>query len=159
MEGNITRTKSWLANYTQPQYLLGVTGVVALIATAGSLYFSEVWGLAPCKLCWLQRIFMYPLVLLVPVALRRKDKKAHEYILPLTLVGTMIALYHTIIYYMANYSYGTNETILFACTGGVSCTNIQVEWFGFITIPLLSLMAFLIIDGLMWGYKNRLKTN
>src|SRR3972149_7646759 len=68
--------------------------IVALTATLGSLYFSEVAGFEPCKLCWLQRIFMYPLVIILGTAYLRKLKDTWNYVLPLSITGGLIAAYH-----------------------------------------------------------------
>lgn len=129
---------------------LTLSWLIALVATLGSLYFSEIWGLVPCKLCWLQRIFMYPLAITLPIGLYYQDKNVFRYAFPLALIGLIIATYHTIMYYLANYLYGVNELILTACSGGVSCTNKQITFLGFISIPLLSFLAFLMITLLLW---------
>lgn len=128
---------------------LTLAWVLALIATLGSLYFSEIWGLVPCKLCWEQRIFMYPLVIILAVGLLQQDKHVTWYALPLSLIGVCIAAYHTVMYYLANYLYGVNEFIVTACSGGVSCTSKQVAFLGFISIPLMSFVAFLTINILL----------
>ncbi len=112
---------------------------VAALATAGSLFFSEVMSLPPCVLCWYQRIAMYPLVVLLAVSILRKDGAQKAYALPLALAGQGIAVYHNLLYYKwIPQSIGP-------CTSGVSCTSRQIEWFGFITIPFLSLVAFTLL--------------
>ncbi|OGV96015.1 hypothetical protein A2W24_03035 [Microgenomates group bacterium RBG_16_45_19] len=120
--------------------------IQSLIATVGSLFLSQVWLLVPCELCWFQRIFMYPLPFILGIGLIRRETKLYQYVLPLSLIGLTIAAYHTYLYYYANYSLnGANETVMIACSGGVSCTNQLIEWFGFITVPLLSFLAFSVI--------------
>lgn len=111
----------------------------ALVATAGSLYFSEVMKLVPCVLCWYQRICMYPLVLLLAVGILIKDKKVVFYTLPLATIGFSISLYHNLLYY---HILTPNLT---PCINGVACTTKLITWGGFISIPLLSLTAFTII--------------
>jgi disulfide bond formation protein DsbB len=112
---------------------------LALLATLGSLFFSEVMKLPPCVLCWYQRISMYPLVVLLAVGWLRADPKVTTYAGPLAAIGWGIAVYHNLLYYHL-----IPESIT-PCTEGVSCTSRQIEWLGFITIPLLSLMAFTIV--------------
>lgn len=129
------------------RYLLPLTFLQAVIATAGSLFFSEVMLLTPCVLCWYQRISMYPIVILSFVAMQRKDLKAHLYILPLSVIGFFISLYHNILYYAVNW--GIRPDWSGPCQAGISCTTRYIEWGGFITIPLLSLMAHLVIIVLM----------
>lgn len=119
--------------------LLQFSFLVSVIAMAGSLFFSEVMKLPPCVLCWYQRICMYPLVLIFGLALLKDTKDSFIYGLLLSLVGLGIAIYHNLLYYKL-----IPDSIT-PCTEGVSCTSKQIEWLGFITIPLLSLLAFLII--------------
>jgi disulfide bond formation protein DsbB len=116
---------------------------LSLIATTGSLYFSEIMRLPPCSLCWYQRIFMYPLVFILAVGIATSDKRSVWYSLPLALVGFIIAGYHNLLYYKIIPEGFTT------CAAGVSCTSRQIEWLGFITIPLLSLTAFAIILALL----------
>ncbi len=119
----------------------------ALVATAGSLFFSEVMKLPPCVLCWYQRIAMYPLVLVLATSIIRRDGAARAYGLPLSIVGGAIAIYHNLLYYKL-----IPESIT-PCTSGVSCTSRQLEWLGFVTIPLLSLIAFAGISAALWLYR------
>lgn len=147
---------SSLKEYTTSHPWIALAWVVSVVATMGSLMFSEIWLLVPCKLCWWQRIFMYPLVGVLWVGILLKDAKVFWYALPLTLSGLSISIYHNFMYYMANYMYGVDETFLTACSGGVSCTNMQLEWLGFVSIPLLSLMAFGMIGIFLWMEKQDL---
>lgn len=111
----------------------------AVIATTGSLYFSEVMGLPPCTLCWYQRLMMYPLVFVLLVGLLTHDSRLRAYSLPFSVTGLLIAAYHNLLYY------GVIPEGVTQCAASVSCTARQVEWLGFITIPLLSLSAFTVI--------------
>ena len=113
--------------------------LVSAVATLGSLFFSEIMKLPPCVLCWYQRIAMYPLVWILAVGLVKKDWLIKTYALPISLTGLAVSLYHNLLYYKL-----IPESIT-PCTSGVSCTSKQIEWLGFITIPLLSLTAFTII--------------
>lgn len=116
----------------------------ALVATLGSLFFSEVMHLTPCLLCWYQRILMYPLVAILTVGILLRDERLRLYVLPLSIGGLAIAIYHNLLYY------GVIPEGIVQCTTGVSCTQRQIEWFGFITIPFLSLIAFTVITTCMW---------
>ena len=129
--------------------LIYIAWVQALIATLGSLFFSEVMGFVPCILCWYQRILMYPLVIILTVGILLRDTRIRYYVLPLSILGLAIALYHNLLYYgiIAEGTFGT-------CGAGVSCTVRWFEWFGFISIPQLSLIAFTIITGSVLGYKR-----
>ncbi len=132
------------------KYLLYIAWAQSLMAMFGSLYFSEVRRFPPCILCWYQRIFMYPLTILIAVGIIKRDKNMPYYVLPLSLLGTIIAIYHNLLYFKI-----LPESAA-PCTAGVSCTTQFVAYFGFITIPFLSLCAFLVIDVCMiiylkWG--------
>ena len=122
--------------------------VVSLLATLISLYFSEVMKLVPCVLCWYQRICMYPLILISAVAILKKDKAIADYVLPLSVAGLFIAIYHNLLYYKI-----LPESVA-PCAQGISCTTKQIEWFGFITIPLLSMLTFALITLCMVIYKR-----
>ncbi len=107
------------------------------------MYFSEIAHLPPCVLCWYQRILMYPLVLIIAVGILRKDKGLPFYVLPLSILGMGVALYQYLL------QRGILPNSIAPCTLGVSCTTKYVEYFGFVTIPFLSLMAFGVITACM----------
>jgi disulfide bond formation protein DsbB len=94
----------------------------------------------PCDLCWYQRIFMYPLVLIFSVAIVKKDYKIHDYVLPIAIIGTIYAFYHVLL------QEGILSEDLSKCISGVPCTDESNVIFGPITIPLLSLNSFVVID-------------
>ena len=122
--------------------------VVAFIATLGSLFFGEVMGLPICTLCWYQRIFIYPLVIVLPIGILLRDRHVIHYALPLAMMGMGVAVYHNLLYY------GVIAESLTPCTQSVPCTSRQIEWLGFVTIPLMSLAAFVIILGCLLAYKR-----
>ncbi len=116
-----------------------VAWVMAMVAMAGSLYASEIAHLPPCLLCWYQRILMYPLVVIIAVGILKKDKVLPFYVLPLSILGMGVAFYHYLL------QRGIIPDSLAPCSLGVSCTTKYVEFFGFVTIPFLSLAAFTLI--------------
>jgi disulfide bond formation protein DsbB len=122
---------------------------LALVATVGSLFFSEVMQLPPCVLCWYQRIAMYPLVVIIGVGIVTGDRRVKNYALPVCLGGLAMAVYHNLLYY------GILPESIAPCTQGISCTSRQIEWLGFITIPLLSLVAFVGIVLCLLFYKPK----
>ncbi|NCO44228.1 disulfide bond formation protein B [Candidatus Berkelbacteria bacterium] len=109
--------------------------LIALTGTLVSLYYSLIIKLPVCDLCWYQRILMYPLALIIPVGLVRLDKNLPYYVLPLTIAGAVIALYQSLL------QWGIIKETL-QCTSTTSCALAQVSYYGFITIPFLSLLAF-----------------
>lgn len=113
--------------------------VQAVVAMGGSLYFSEIAHYPPCDLCWYQRIAMYPLVAILGVALWRNDRRVYTYALPISLIGLAISFYHNAMTY--------GFVAPGACAAGaVSCTTRWINWFGFVTIPLLAFIAFTVIS-------------
>ena len=130
--------------------LLFACWMIASVSTLGSLFFSEVMGFQPCVLCWYQRIAMYPLVLILPVGMFPIDLNVIRYALPLSLAGTLLALFHLLL--VAGY---IPESIK-PCVQGVPCNEVQIEWFGFVTIPLLSGLSFLLISALLILIQRRI---
>lgn len=113
---------------------------LAISGLMGSLYFSEIAGFVPCVLCWVQRITLYPLVPILAVGIFLRDQKLAYYALPLSLSGLGISVYHNLLYWKII------PESLAPCVQGVSCTTTYISWFGFITIPFLSFLAFLSIS-------------
>ena len=113
--------------------------VVSLVATLGSLYFSEIRGYIPCTMCWFQRIFMYPIVIITTVAIIQKNAKIAMTTAVFSIIGGCISLYH---YGVQKIDFLTESAP--AC-GLVSCTGQYINWLGFITIPFLALTAFILI--------------
>lgn len=130
--------------------ILFVCWLIAGASTLGSLFFSEVMEFAPCVLCWWQRIFIYPLVIIFAVGLASVDKNVIRYSLPLVVLGWGIALYHTLLYH------GIISESIQACRQGVSCTEVYIELFGFLSIPMMSFLAFSAILVLLLFLKRRL---
>jgi disulfide bond formation protein DsbB len=123
--------------------------IIAAVATLGSLFFSEVMGLKPCVLCWYQRIFMYPLVVILLVGMFPLDKSVIRYALPLAVIGWLFAVYHYLIYS------GYIPESLQPCDQDASCAEINLELFGFITIPMLSILSYTAIIILLVLFRRR----
>lgn len=126
------------------KYALHISFVQAWAAMLGSLYFSEILHYKPCLLCWYQRILMYPLTVILGIAILRRDKNVAYYVLPLALLGVIIALYQ----YLLQMTSLAQITPI-SCNSLGSCSEIQIMYLGFITIPFLSLCAFAIISLMM----------
>ncbi len=131
--------------------LIFLTWLVALGATIGSMVLSEVMELVPCALCWYQRVFMFPLAFILGVGVYRKDNNATYYVLPLSIVGALIAFYHSLL------QWGIIKEAITTCSIDSSCAVPQINWLGFITIPFMSLVSFLVITGLMGIQVRRLR--
>jgi disulfide bond formation protein DsbB len=125
-----------------PSYLffLKLSFLASLAAIFGSLYFSEVLGYPPCVLCWYQRICIYPLAFIFGIGLLKEARNCLSYASPVVIAVTLLATYHNLLYY------GIIPESITPCKQGVSCTTRQIQYFGFITIPLLSLAGFLTLN-------------
>ena len=134
----------------QPQHtsnpawtILFLCWLLASLSTLGSLFFSYVMGFAPCVLCWYQRIFLFPLVIILAMGLFPFDKSVVKFALPLAIAGWLVALYHNLLYS------GIIPESIQPCSRGVSCTEKYIDLFGFLTIPMLSLLSFSTIIALL----------
>jgi disulfide bond formation protein DsbB len=110
--------------------------LIATVSTLGALFLSEVMGVAPCVLCWYQRIFMFPLVFVLATGLFPLDAKVIRYALPLAAAGWLVAMFHLLL------TKGYIPESATPCTQGIPCSQVDVEWFGFLTVPLLSVLSF-----------------
>ncbi|MGB1227646.1 MAG: disulfide oxidoreductase [Poseidonibacter sp.] len=124
--------------------------LIALIATLGSLFFSEVMQFIPCSMCWYQRIFMYPLVLIFLINLLYPDDKLLKYSMPLVLIGLFFSIYHNLL------MFGIIPESVVPCVQGVPCSTEYINWLGFITIPFLSLIAYSVILVFLLFYKKEI---
>jgi len=130
--------------------ILFLTWILVSTSTLGSVFFSHIMDFAPCVLCWYQRIFLYPLVIILAAGLFPLDRRVITYSLPLAIIGWFIAFYHNLLYS------GVIPQEMQPCSKGVSCTEKYIDLFGFITIPMLSLFSFSIIILLLILLKRRL---
>lgn len=126
----------------QTDNLMLLIWVQALVSVAGSLYFSEIKGYAPCELCWIQRIGMYPLVIIYGVALLKRDIKIALPGLILSGIGLLFSAYHYLLQ-----KWPAFQQVGDTC-GIIPCRTQYINYFGFITIPLLAGIAFSVILGL-----------
>lgn len=126
-------------NKDRRESLLFIAWATSVIALFGSLYFSEIRQFEPCELCWYQRILMYPFAVILGIATVKKDYRISFYTMILSFIGACFSLYH----------YGIQKLSFLADVapecGRVPCTGAYINWFGFITIPFLALIAFIII--------------
>lgn len=116
--------------------------LVAAVAMAGSLYFSESAHFTPCKLCWFQRIAMYPLAVVLLIAAVRRDHGVRIYAIPLATIGGLISAYHYLIEWRPSLGSG-------ACDITAPCTVPWFRQFGFISLPLMALCGFAAIVSLL----------
>lgn len=123
---------------------LWLAGLVALAATLGSLYLSEIVHLIPCRFCWFQRIAMYPLALILLIAAYRKEGMIRIYAASLATIGAGIAAYHKLIQVYPSLDSGS------CSTSGPSCSSALILKFNFVSIPYMALSAFILVLTLLW---------
>lgn len=125
--------------------------LLAVLATASALFLGEVMGMAPCQLCWFQRIFMFPLAIVLGIAAFGADRRGAVYGLALAVPGTAVAAYHTAL--LA----GWVPQSWIPCGAGPSCSDQSLAIAGGIQLPWLSLGTFVAIGLLLAAHlrKNR----
>lgn len=123
--------------------------LVAVTATASALFIGEVMMMVPCQLCWYQRIFMFPLAIVLGMACFNDDRRGAVYALPMAVGGLLMAAYHTLLVA------GLVPKSWIPCSAGVSCADQKLEIFNGIQIPWLSLVAFFIITLLLTLFLRR----
>jgi disulfide bond formation protein DsbB len=131
------------------EFLRGATlwlaGGVAIAAMAGSLYLSDIVHLIPCKFCWYQRIAMYPLAILLPIAAWRRDNAFRVYAAVLALVGFGLATWHRLMQWFPSLDSGACAAV------GPPCSAPYIMEFGFVTIPYMAMSSFALILALLWA--------
>jgi disulfide bond formation protein DsbB len=132
---------------------LWLAWLVALVTTLGSLYFSEVAHFTPCKLCWIQRIAIYPLSVTLLVAALRRDRRVGWYVVPVAAIGAGFAAYHTQLQ-----AFPSQHSSF--CTTTEPCTVRYVWEFGFVSLPFMALSAFVfvIVMTLLVGLRSPAET-
>lgn len=132
--------------------ILFLAWVLVTVSTLGSLFFSHVMEYTPCVLCWYQRICLFPLIIILTTGLFPFDKRVVAYALPLAIAGWLTAFYHNLLYS------GIIPQEMQPCSQGVSCTEKYIDLFGFLTIPMLSLLSFSAIIALLILLKKRISS-
>ena len=138
------RSPGRLLRQTLEGYELWLAFLVAAVATGGSLFFSEIAYFIPCELCWYQRICMYPLAVVTLLAALANDRRATRYLLPLPVVGAGLAVYHELIERGV-----VSEPRACAVSAPGGCATKWIEEFGYVTIPVLTLTAFVLVLGFL----------
>lgn len=122
--------------------------IVVLTATSGSLYMSNVLGWDPCRLCWFQRIAIYPIVVLLGTAIVLKKDDIADYVMPLTMIGIPIAAYHYMVQRIDQFQSAGCSVL------SVSCETTYTFYFGYISVPMMALTALVAVLVLMWRFSS-----
>jgi disulfide bond formation protein DsbB len=129
------------------RYSVYIAWAVSLVATLGSLYYSQVAGLIPCTFCWYQRIAMYPLVLIIGAGILKRDSGVKAYALPLSIAGAAVGVYQVLL------QQGWVKDIE-ACSAIANCAVKRAVLFHSVTIPMMSLLAWILIVTTLAIYKQ-----
>ena len=132
--------------------LLFTAWLIACVSTLGALFFSEVMLRTPCVLCWYQRIFMFPLAIILGIAVFAEDRRGALYALPFAVGGVTLAGYHTALVA------GWVPQWWIPCGSGPSCSQQALVIFDDIQLPWLSLAAFVAITLTLTLYLQRTRT-
>ncbi len=125
------------------KYTLYLAWLISLLGTLLSLFLSEILQWPICALCWYQRICLYPLAIILGIACFRDDNKISIYSLPLTVLGTLFALYQYLEQMIPGFA------PINVCGSGPSCNHIDWMWGKFVTLPLISALGFIMISILL----------
>lgn len=131
-------TRRRISDVFRQDVALPLATLIALVATSGSLFFSEVANYTPCVLCWYQRIAMYPLVVICGVAALRRDAHVYKTVLPISLIGASISTWHIMI--------EQRPALGGMCDPQAPCALKWINEFGFLTLPTMALIAFVAIS-------------
>src|SRR5262249_30631525 len=124
-------------------FAIQLAWIIALVALLGSLYYSEIVGFIPCRLCWYQRIGIYPLSVILLVATITVDRGVRKYVIPLNIITAVISIWHILEERFPSLSKAIS------CSADAPCSAILVQKLGFVTIPTMALAASLSILTLM----------
>ena len=130
--------RTWVYDFVYKQVLL-LLFLTSLSAVIGSLAYSNILGFPPCELCWIQRIFMYPQVILVFMAMIKRDKNIVDYLLPLSIICALVSLYQSLT------SWGYFTSLLGCTSAGGACSKVYVLEYGYITIPFMAFTVFVYL--------------
>ena len=119
--------------------------IVAFVCTAGSLLYSEAFHYVPCRLCWFQRVAMYPLAIVLLVGGIRREAVVKFYALPLALIGLAVSIYHNVVQFFPSLEGGS-------CDPAVPCSARSIEMFGFMDLPFMAGVGFIVIAVLLAFY-------
>ena len=132
------------------KYILELLFCGIMAAVIGSLVYSEIIGFPPCDLCWVQRICMYPQAIIILLAMIRKDKTVIDYLVPLSVIGAVVALYQSFI------QWGFSASSIIGCASlGGECAKVYVKEYSYITIPFMSFTVFIYIIALKFVYYHK----
>lgn len=135
--------------------------LISLFATFGALTYSNLYLFAVCDFCWYQRIAIYPMILLLGMAILRNDKFIKPYIIALASIGLLVSIYHWVIHMVATYGSQASADGLVPCSASEilpSCSQSEILEYGFITIPFMAITTLTFIIILMLFVKNKRST-
>lgn len=131
---------------TKERKIMGISAIFTTVATASSLYLSQILQLAPCELCWYQRILLFPLVFILWGAFFWDDIEIYKYVMGLSLGGVIVSAYHSYIQIAPSTQPGCTIT-------AANCSDVTFRVLGIFSIPNLSFLAFsgiALLMGIIW---------
>lgn len=113
--------------------------IVVLIGCAVSIYYGEILMIEPCRMCWYQRMALFPLGLILGIGLYRNDRSMVFYALPLSIFGAAVAFLQAI---------GIHFPFLRVCRK--ECANSVFSILGVVTFPDLSAFGLIGITVILF---------
>jgi len=142
-----SRNNPLLTFYNRHTFIIGF--LLALGAFALSLFYSEIVGFPPCELCWIQRIFLYPQLILFGMELYKRDKSIVDFSIVFAIFGSIVSIYHIFV----EAGLATGASCANPTNGEVSCAVRYIYEFGYVTMPIMSLTLSLTIIAILVNYK------
>lgn len=130
--------------------LLLLAWLLSVVATLGAIFIGEIMGKVPCNMCWYQRIFMFPLPVILGIAVYREDFSIWRYTLPLAFLGAGFSAFHSLLFFKI-----LPEEVKPCMAEGPSCSGADMMLWGYLPLPLLSLVAFVLIMIMLFLIKVR----
>jgi len=127
----------------------------ALGAVSLSLFYSEIVGFPACELCWIQRIFLYPQLVLFGMELYKKDRSIVDFSIAFAIFGSIVSIYHIFV----ESRIASGHACADPSNGGISCATRYIYEFGYVTMPIMALTLSLFIISILLNYKYMSKMN
>lgn len=124
--------------------------VLTVTATVSSLFYSQIAGFPPCSLCIIQRILLFPQILILGIAWYLEAHRLIKYSSGLSAVGMIVAAYNSYL------QFGGSEHIFCnVLSNGVSCAQRYFLELGYITMPIMSFTIFALLFLLTFHFHRR----
>lgn len=131
-------------------YFLFAAWLISCGVLIGSLYMSEVLNYQPCTLCWCQRICLFPLPILLGIALYKGFLGIALYAIPFPLLAFGFSSYQVLLSFFPSFQK------IHTCSAAGSCLFAAPPFFGTLSPAMISTGAsFTMIVFLILSYQRK----